>query len=112
MITFSLLPPLLIDLTLRLSIWRRHPPTAPYFLCRVVQMLEFPAFLLPTKLRQLMHSPSALTEDSSPNIGGTFLHIPVCNVILTRAVDVDPCENGIEKYVISVQRKEWTTLKF
>ena len=35
-------------------------------------MFEFLAFLLPTNLRQPMHSPSALTEHVSLNLAGTF----------------------------------------
>ena len=33
-------------------------------------MFEFPSLLLPSNLEQLMHSPSALTELTSPNLAG------------------------------------------
>ena len=36
-------------------------------------MLDFPAFFLPTNLRQPMHSPTAMMELLSPNLAGTFL---------------------------------------
>ena len=96
MITFSLLPPLLIDLTLRLSIWRRHPPTAPSsHLCRVVQknscMFEFPAFLLPTNLGQLTHCQSSLREHVSFNFKGAFLLDPL-------GISIHGCqENALSK---------------
>ena len=40
-------------------------------------ILEFPAFLLPTKVGQPMHSPTAMMEFPSPNLAGTFLLDPV-----------------------------------
>ena len=41
------------------------------------RMFKFPAFLLPTSVGQPMHSPSALTEQVSLNLAGTFLLDPV-----------------------------------
>ena len=40
-------------------------------------MFEFPAFLPPTNLELLMHSPSALTEHESLNFAETYLLNPV-----------------------------------
>ena len=40
-------------------------------------MLEFPAFLPPTNLGLLMHSPSALTEHVSLNLARFYLLNPV-----------------------------------